>query len=242
MLFTGARTITSLPIYPLESHDEEMKVKGKTWKTLDYLQWRGEAYYKLVSDPSKCMDYEGRTESVGYQRNFNGGGKSLTRGFLRGRVIVDREGAAEELSSREYEDHVREMRGYGNDIAHVIWDDHPYNTPLCPLQAQLCPPKITAFSLETGKWYFVHVKNLSEIDWNQDAFNQLVLDERDKKTLKGLVEQHKKDKSHVLSDFIHNKGMGLVVVLHGPPGVGKVCALKPSHQSTISVNNSIGRL
>ena len=216
-----------------------MKVKGKKWKTLDYLQSRGEAYYRLVSDPSKCMDYKGRTESVGYQRNINGGGKSLTRGFLQGRVIVDREGAQEELASREFEDQIREMRGYGTDIEHVDWDDHPLNTPLCPLQAQLCPPKITAFSLETGKWYFVHVEHLSEINWNQAAFNHLVLDERDKRNLKGLVEQHKKGKDHVLSDFIHNKGMGLVVVLHGPPGVGKVRILKPSHQSIISATNCI---
>ena len=52
-IFAGARTITSLPVYPLESHAGEMVVKGKKWKTLDYLQSRGDAYYRLVSVPSK---------------------------------------------------------------------------------------------------------------------------------------------------------------------------------------------
>ena len=87
-----------------------------------------------------------------------------------------------------------------------------------------------AFSLEMTQWYTVLLDNLRPLSWNQTAFDHLVLEESTKKMLKGLVEQHKRNQKNVISDVIENKGMGLVVVLHGPPGVGKtLTAGKSSH-------------
>jgi len=67
-------------------------------------------------------------------------------------------------------------------------------------------------------WEF-NVEKIRDIEWNTDAFNNLVLPHDHKCLLKSLVEAHHKDIG--FDDFIKGKGHGLVVNLFGPPGVGK---------------------
>jgi len=70
--------------------------------------------------------------------------------------------------------------------------------------------------------YFVvefNVEKVCEVDWNTDAFANLVLPNDRKHLLQSLVEAHHKEVG--FDDFIKGKGHGLVVNLFGPPGVGK---------------------
>ena len=53
------------------------------------------------------------------------------------------------------------------------------------------------------------------------CFDQLVLDPATKKTVQALVSSHTRDRE-TFDDIVKGKGQGLVCVLHGPPGVGKV--------------------
>lgn len=67
------------------------------------------------------------------------------------------------------------------------------------------------------------VSNIREIEWNEKAFDSLVLPENQKSIVKALVESHtgKNIAASTIDDIIQGKGRGLVSVLHGPPGVGK---------------------
>ena len=109
------------------------------------------------------------------------------------------------------------------DDMHANFDNFPPSQEFGPLQAQLCPSTVNCCVLRSKKWYSVTVSNLKEVDWAKAAFEHLVLDESVKTMLQGLVEQHKKNKAlgRIMSDVIPTKGQGLVIVLHGPPGVGK---------------------
>ena len=51
--------------------------------------------------------------------------------------------------------------------------------------------------------------------------NDLVLDLDKKNLIKTLVENHAKLAKNRTRDIIEGKGQGLVILLHGPPGVGK---------------------
>jgi len=64
-----------------------------------------------------------------------------------------------------------------------------------------------------------NVEKICEVDWNTDAFANLVLPDDRKHLLQSLVEAHHKEIG--FDDFIKGKGYGLVVNLFGPPGVGK---------------------
>jgi len=64
-----------------------------------------------------------------------------------------------------------------------------------------------------------NVEKICEVDWNTDAFANLVLPDDRKHLLQSLVEAHHKEVA--FDDFIKGKGYDLVVSLFGPPGVGK---------------------
>lgn len=66
-------------------------------------------------------------------------------------------------------------------------------------------------------------------DWKQNAFDSLVFprDGLDRKNIiRSLVAQHFQDKESLTSreeqsDIVRGKGKGLIILLHGAPGVGK---------------------
>ena len=85
-------------------------------------------------------------------------------------------------------------------------DEHSPNQSFTPIQAQLCPPTLCCFSLNDEKWYTIIVDNVISPEWNKDAFESLVLERSLKTMLRGLVDQHKKNKEKVMSDIIEKKG------------------------------------
>ncbi|CAD0087163.1 unnamed protein product, partial [Aureobasidium mustum] len=76
------------------------------------------------------------------------------------------------------------------------------------------------FSFTHKKWIDMFIDELSPVEWNEQCFDQLVLAPRQKKLVQALVTEHISNKSD-FDDIIKGKGKGLVLVLHGPPGVGK---------------------
>lgn len=62
------------------------------------------------------------------------------------------------------------------------------------------------------------VTKVSDVDWNEEAFANLVLPTSHKSLLQALVEAHHHELG--FDDFIRGKGHGLVINLFGPPGVG----------------------
>lgn len=102
------------------------------------------------------------------------------------------------------------------------WDGLPGDTVLTDEQAQLCPAVIGGVSIASEHLYSISVENLEPVKWNKGAMERLVLDEDKKDLLKGLVAQHShRARTSEFGDLIENKGKGLVILLHGPPGVGK---------------------
>jgi len=89
----------------------------------------------------------------------------------------------------------------------------------------ICPASIAVFNLDNQEWCSVSAANLKPKVWRPATFDRLVLDQEKKDTLTRLA---KTDSRRVQSkkpvDIIEGKGQGIVLLLHGPPGVGKtVC-------------------
>eukprot|EP00040_Diaphanoeca_grandis_P031959 m.192468 g.192468 ORF g.192468 m.192468 type:complete len:883 (+) comp32468_c1_seq3:168-2816(+) len=79
-------------------------------------------------------------------------------------------------------------------------------------------PTVTGFSFTEKGWGQVIVDGISEIEFNSDVFNQLVLPQDRKELIEALVV-HSDDV--IGADLISGKGEGTIFLLHGPPGVGK---------------------
>ncbi|KAK8063334.1 hypothetical protein PG996_007986 [Apiospora saccharicola] len=76
-------------------------------------------------------------------------------------------------------------------------------------------------------WGHPHNKNSTfEGKKYKTAFDNLVLEKKQKPMIQALVAQHLRDKEHragqtVQMDIVKGKGKGLILLLHGAPGVGK---------------------
>ena len=94
-------------------------------------------------------------------------------------------------------------------------------------------PVVTGFSFHTKSWGVVLVAGLKEIEFNELAFERLVMEEKKKHLIEALVLSHRhqnKQKqltnatnstSNTHTDIIAGKGEGSIFLLYGPPGVGK---------------------
>ncbi|KAI0097474.1 P-loop containing nucleoside triphosphate hydrolase protein [Nemania sp. FL0031] len=79
---------------------------------------------------------------------------------------------------------------------------------------------VAGYALNEKKWGWFEAHTIRDVEFDEDAFDSLILQDGMKQTLYGLVKSHK---SHDLefNDVIKGKGRGLIFLLHGEPGTGK---------------------
>ncbi|KAJ9143519.1 AAA family ATPase [Pleurostoma richardsiae] len=80
---------------------------------------------------------------------------------------------------------------------------------------------VYGYSMGDQIWGQFSVSQMRDPEWNDDAFEALVLEEDLKHFVRDLVSEHKAGNSEAFDDVIRDKGKGLVGLLNGPPGVGK---------------------
>ncbi|KAH8808859.1 hypothetical protein F5884DRAFT_858377 [Xylogone sp. PMI_703] len=88
--------------------------------------------------------------------------------------------------------------------------------------------RIFGFVLRGRKWARLHIDNISPIKRDESNFERLVLPKGYKRIVRALVETHfeKPDpntpnEAQYNVDLVRGKGKGLIILLHGAPGVGK---------------------
>ena len=87
-------------------------------------------------------------------------------------------------------------------------------------QLMLCAPTLKGYSLKDKKWLTFFIHNVKEIKLNEHAFSRLVLPEEQKELILALTESQRLNEGG-FKDVIEGKGMGMIMLLSGPPGVGK---------------------
>lgn len=76
------------------------------------------------------------------------------------------------------------------------------------------------------------ISRLQDIIWNDDAFQGLVLGEKQKTLIHSLVRQHASQVGSGFDDIIKNKGRGLIGLLVGTPGCGKTLTAEAVAETT----------
>ncbi|KAK3630139.1 hypothetical protein LTR56_017032 [Elasticomyces elasticus] len=85
----------------------------------------------------------------------------------------------------------------------------------------LTSPVLLGFSFADKLWLELSISGVHDIEFDEGAFESLMLPEKQKNIVRALVESHKFNAAKGIDDVIRGKGKGLVSVLHGPPGTGK---------------------
>ncbi|KAI0411236.1 hypothetical protein F5X98DRAFT_380959 [Xylaria grammica] len=113
--------------------------------------------------------------------------------------------------------------------------------PLTNEECLLCVPTMKGFDVQEKKWQNIQVDELESIRWNDEAFNHLAIQE-DRKRLILAFTKRKQNEEIEFDDFITGKGepyklrvdgyfwvlafnnmigKSFIILLCGPPGVGK---------------------
>jgi SpoVK/Ycf46/Vps4 family AAA+-type ATPase len=83
----------------------------------------------------------------------------------------------------------------------------------------LFPPTIIGYNMLHKTWSDLYVDYIYDIDWNKQAFRDLVVDDEIKELVQALVTRQIETRKS--TDSISGKGNGLILLLHGAPGTGK---------------------
>lgn len=105
------------------------------------------------------------------------------------------------------------------------------NDDLTESMMLLLPNRVYGFVLRSRKWQFLNIENIRPLERHSDGFESLILPFGVARLVESLVKTHDphtmpnfadsvcSQDHHV--DLVRGKGKGLIILLHGAPGVGK---------------------
>ncbi|GKT64202.1 AAA family ATPase [Colletotrichum tofieldiae] len=210
--FAGVAQIASLNAMPLEYHPSHDAVRGSMIE-------RGRRWEALAGQ--NFRQYQGVALD---QRNH--------RFNIDGRIMVDAETHHRIMANYAFSvnpfpksaGQKRKQAG-DSDKMELVPKESSEFAPLTDEQALLASPMVRGFSFTEKKFLDFFVDKISPIEWNTRCFEQLVLPDSQKELVQALVAEHTAratdPNASAFDDIVKGKGRGLILVLHGPPGVGK---------------------
>ncbi|OTB06012.1 hypothetical protein M426DRAFT_259837 [Hypoxylon sp. CI-4A] len=226
--FKGFKRIRSLPMFPISYHSEEAKVRESHIE-------RGRKFERLRG--FHLMSSEGA------MRELDG-----LRRPIEGRLCIDafafymsHDVATPQLRSLQGQKggHIKsplDMKAETGVSSKLLSSstehrsqpiaDHPAKRmedlrPLTDEQLLMTTPWLLCFDLKAKIWGKVCIDDLGEVTWNDQAFDRLVLPKNEKEMAWSFVKGKELLDDQGFDDFVNNKGRGLIVLMFGPPGVGK---------------------
>ncbi|KAI5920298.1 P-loop containing nucleoside triphosphate hydrolase protein [Camillea tinctor] len=231
--FSGTMRCEALNVMPLDCRADGPQLRER-------LLARGQRFRDLAG--RHFMHYHG----VGFRIHMY----PAERFSVNGRVVIDcatyRRFQTEDLFELEDLDRTEEakrqrtMRRWNEGVDKsddVIFDE------LLDEDLIVATSMVRGFAFTHRKFMEFSIDELSPIVWDESCFDHLVLDPTPKHTVRALVSMHAregKNAPEAFDDIVKGKGKGLVMVLHGPPGVGKTltaeCVAESVHRPLYMVS------
>ncbi|KAK4207818.1 member of AAA-ATPase family [Rhypophila decipiens] len=233
-----------------EKIEQELLARGQNWADLRGMHVKhciGKKYVKVVGPDGRMVEIakpiSGRVivDSWGYFKGQNQVIPKLSRNTLK-IEDNDEEDGHEDDEDNDEDDENEDDEDNDNDedmqdqdtpatsstASSVIKDEAKRNEELNTLTADefiLTPPRVRGFDLRTKEWCLFDVNDLSEPHWDPTPYEKLVLPGgiKEKELILGFSSHRASSNSRAskFDDFVAQKGKGIIILLCGPPGVGK---------------------
>lgn len=99
-------------------------------------------------------------------------------------------------------------------------EDEAKRVTLTDEQKMMCTPLVRGYALKEKLWLHFFVNSVHDITFSERAFESLVLQKNQKELILGFTSTQQEYTSR-FDDVIEGKGRGIIILLCGPPGVGK---------------------
>ncbi|KZL82575.1 aaa family protein [Colletotrichum incanum] len=204
--FLGTKKITGLNAYPWAFHTEKDKFRAALVRRGKVFEELAGHHYKQYSGTAITWDREGNEVPIQVEgrvvidiNSFNRFSPYYNTRYLSDWTAKDMEALS--AWKRQY--------GLGKDG----------NLKLTPYHQMLARSRTRGYSLKLKQWLDFYVEQVTEITWNTNAFDKLVLPEDQKELILAFSESQLDGST--FDDVISGKGKGIICLLSGPPGVGK---------------------
>ena len=144
---------------------------------------------------------------------------TLARPVENARSIRSEESSEDDGGIEDYENSDDDEE-YECESDEVTIGEKGKTTPLTKDQLLLCSASLKGYSLKNKKWLTFYIGSVLDIEYNESAFESLVLPEDHKELILALAESQVQNRDS-FDDVIQGKGKGMIMLLSGPPGVGK---------------------
>jgi ATPase family associated with various cellular activities (AAA) len=179
-----------------------------------------EEYFEMSDDGSNgscgCCGHSSSSD-VGDHDNHTPNSSDESKPRKRYRVIEGEDGEhlVVEVNSDDETDEIIPKKKL-DSLAHRSKEDFFTDDELL-----IASPVVLGFAFSEKLWLEFTVSGIRDVEWNEGAYDSLVIPDNHKSIVKSLVTSHKFSAAKNIDDVISGKGKGLVAVLHGPPGTGK---------------------
>ncbi|KAK3984505.1 member of AAA-ATPase family [Cladorrhinum sp. PSN332] len=241
--------VTKFDVYPLEfapgkeKIEQELLARGQKWAELRGMHVKhcvGKKYVKVLGPDGRPVEIakpiSGRVivDSWGYFKGQNQVIPALSRNALKIESEQDSNDDNDEEedddddennSDNEDEDMSEDTPATSSsDSTVAIKDEAKRNEEINTLTTEefiLAPPRVRGFDLRTKEWCLFDVNDLTNPHWDPTPFEKLVLPGgmKEKELILGFSSH--RSASSKFDDFVAQKGKGIIILLCGPPGVGK---------------------
>jgi hypothetical protein len=223
--FEGTKPITRLAYFPLGFHPHEQDLISR-------LTIRGKVFQKFAG--YHFMAYRGTALTYGRC--------GLVKQTVDSRIIIDCEAHNRFLPNRavsfaslgkaqnQYVDADEDSDMADSDVDSAEYvptpdedgstGSRPQHRPLTSKELLLAVPYVRGYALKHKKWFILFVDQIIPIKFSDNAFQSLVMPNEKKDLILAFVESQVKHKNE-FDDIIEGKGRGMIMLLSGPPGVGK---------------------
>ncbi|XXH05437.1 hypothetical protein Hte_011864 [Hypoxylon texense] len=224
-LYDGYKKVTNVGVYPLpyEPNPERLKEiliqRGRKFESLRGYFFRAKEEFN--------MSRRVMIDNYAYHRFQDNHLPSYEklRGHSPGSESSSSTGSDSEDSDSEYhvEDATQGLLLSPSHTGRVRSIHSERNEDLRPFtddECLLCVPMMKGFDVQEKKWNDIPINSLKDIRWNKEAFDHLAVQEDRKRLILAFTKQ-KQIEANEFDDFITGKGKSFIILLCGPPGVGK---------------------
>ncbi|KAF2677328.1 P-loop containing nucleoside triphosphate hydrolase protein [Lentithecium fluviatile CBS 122367] len=227
--YAGTRHIAQLRAFPIDYHPDaqalrarlvERGAKAEALAGPNYRAYRGVGWRLGNFGAKDKYNVEGRIviDTYGWNR-FNPSYAIYNQPFTQKELAQESLDEDGEESEEEYEEE-SDVDDMPMDGHFADEDDASKRPPLTTEQKLICSPLLRGYSLKSKLWLNFFVNSVKDIEWQKDAFERLVLPKNQKELILGFTESQRQHRD-TFDDVIEGKGRGMIILLCGPPGVGK---------------------
>ncbi|KIV83242.1 hypothetical protein, variant [Exophiala sideris] len=236
--FPGTNAITSLRAYPLEFHPQrEQLIKRLTMRGKLFERFAGyhyQAYQGVALGYGRCGMIRHNIESrIIIDCEAHNRFLPNREVELRALPTMNKASASSHIVSNgdeEVDDEDSDLDRFNDENeSDFIYtpdsndDDEGIRSKyrhLEPEELLLAVPYVRGYALKPKLWLWFYVDQIEPIKFAENAFTSLVIPSQEKQLIRAFVQSQVKYKDD-FDDVIAGKGRGMIMLLAGPPGVGK---------------------